>query len=600
MNIMNGSRLTTLATATVVATLLTTSGCGFRDRAGGAAGEATTVLTFAQAIDGAPPAQLAAWVDEVSRLSDRSLKIKFENGYRLGQADVEAAEIRDVRAGKVDMGWVGARALHQEGVTSFDALIAPLLVDSHDLQARVFEAGIAQDMLAAAGDSHGARAIGVLPGPMRKLLGIDHAFVAPADFRGTDIGMQDSAVAKATFAALGATSTPLPSGAKDLTHVDAYEQQLSSIWGNQYQTSAHYLTANVDLWPRPLVVMVNDNTYDGLSADQKSALRKAGPASIGAAIDASRTEDADSVENLCGSALTIVDATTADLTALQKAVAPVFRQLRGDAKTATWVDRITALKRQVGAPPDTFRCAAGSGTSAAGPLPDGTYRTTLTRADAKAGCKPGEPGADALLAGPQVDHVLELQVKGRQLVQTGYPVGHPEQRDNGWHGTYRTFRHTLQLIEDGVATPQSATFTFDGKQLVLRDLRPAECDGRTVWTSNPWTLVDRARAGSNLEGTWTTTITAADDKQPGDPKGRFVMTFKDGHLQLTEPSGEVGFYGDYTAFRDRLQVTGGPDVIRADFRVDGDTLTFTHLSGPGCGDCRPYAVVWESHPWHRQ
>ena len=53
------------------------------------------------------------------------------------------------------------------GVTSFQPLLAPLLVDSHDLQAAVFEAGIPAEMIAGLDDIDLA-GIGVLPGPMRK------------------------------------------------------------------------------------------------------------------------------------------------------------------------------------------------------------------------------------------------------------------------------------------------------------------------------------------------------------------------------------------------------------------------------------------------
>jgi TRAP-type C4-dicarboxylate transport system substrate-binding protein len=579
MNGMNRSRVTALATVTVLATLLATSGCGFRDRAGGTAGEVTTVLTFAQAIDGAPPDQLAAWAAQVSRQSHGSLSIKFENGYGPGQADVEAAEIRDVRAGKVDMGWVGARALHQEGVTSFDALIAPMLVDNHDLQERVFEHGIPQDMLAAADVGHGATAIAVLPGPMRKLLGISHPFVKPADFRGTDVGMQDSAVAKATFAALGATSTPLPSGAHDLTHVDAYEQQLSSIWGNQYESVARYLTANVDLWPRPLVVLVNDDTYDGLSADQQAALRQAGPVSVGAAMDASRAEDAGSVDDLCGSGLKIVDATAADLTALQTAVAPVYRQLRTDPKTATWIDRITALKRQVDAPPDTFHCSAGSDRASGASL-EGTWTTTITAADGK----PGDPRG-----------TFNMTLKDGHLQLTD-PSG-----EVGFYGDYTTFRDRLQVT--GGPDVIRADFQVDGGTLTFTDLSGPGCgDCRPyaiVWESHPWTLVD-GPARSGLEGTWTTVITAADGIPPENPLGTYTMVLENGRMQLVDPAGRVGWDAPYTAFRHRLNVTGGPDELRADYEVDGDRLTLTNVSMPTCPDCARDLVLWEVHLWHRR
>ncbi len=105
--------------------------------------------------------------------------------------------------GDVDMAWVGARAFDTAGVTSFQALLAPMLIDSQDLQGAVFEAGIPEAMLAGLEDI-GLAGIGVLPGPMRKILGIDDSFVVPADFRGAVVGIQQSGVAELTMAALGA------------------------------------------------------------------------------------------------------------------------------------------------------------------------------------------------------------------------------------------------------------------------------------------------------------------------------------------------------------------------------------------------------------
>ena len=99
---------------------------------------------------------------------------------------------------------MGRRRIFDElGMDSFQALLAPLLVDSHDLQAAVFEAGIPDEMLAGV-DSLGVVGLAVLPGPMRKILGVDHPFIAPDDFAGQVVGIQQSQVADLTMAALGA------------------------------------------------------------------------------------------------------------------------------------------------------------------------------------------------------------------------------------------------------------------------------------------------------------------------------------------------------------------------------------------------------------
>ena len=55
---------------------------------------------------------------------------------------------------------------------------------------------------------------------------------------------------------VGATAKPVPASSK-LDGLDAYEQQLDSIQGNQYAAHAKYVTGNLNLWPRPLVIIAN-------------------------------------------------------------------------------------------------------------------------------------------------------------------------------------------------------------------------------------------------------------------------------------------------------------------------------------------------------
>ena len=210
---MSIDRSTIKVTAGLVACGMLLAGCGEVNagRAGGETRDEPLVLTFAQPNDGEPPEQLVRWAESVERLSIGTVKIEFQNGWRYGEVDFEAGTLSDVADGKVDLAWAGARAFDTVGVASFQALVAPMLVDSHDLQAAVFEAGIPEQMLEGV-DELGLVGVGVLPGPMRKLLGTDHPYVVPADFADNVIGLQASGVAEQTFTALGATTTRLPSG----------------------------------------------------------------------------------------------------------------------------------------------------------------------------------------------------------------------------------------------------------------------------------------------------------------------------------------------------------------------------------------------------
>src|SRR4051794_41439766 len=219
-----------ILTFAAAAVLLAGCGGGASDKAGGAARVGRHQLTLAYF--GGMPAQVDRFRDKVGDLSGGALGITYREGWRRGRPDFEAATIRDVAAGRIEMAVVGARAFDRVGVTSFQPLLAPLLVDSYALERKVFEAGIPQRMLGGVPRA-GVVGVAVLPGPMRKLLGVTHPFRSPADFAGRVVGLQDSALSAATLKALGATPKPVPAET-ELDGLDGYEQQLDSIAGNEY------------------------------------------------------------------------------------------------------------------------------------------------------------------------------------------------------------------------------------------------------------------------------------------------------------------------------------------------------------------------------
>src|SRR6478735_9383413 len=155
------------AAAAAAAVMLTATGCTV-DRAGGTAAEQPVVLTFAQPNLGDPAPPLLQWANEVKRLTDGSVSIEFKNGWRAGDHHPAAGALRDVEAGKVDLAWVGPQVLDRVGVTTFQAMLAPLLVDSHDLQRAVFEEGIPKEMLTGL-EKLDLVGVGVLPGPLRRV-----------------------------------------------------------------------------------------------------------------------------------------------------------------------------------------------------------------------------------------------------------------------------------------------------------------------------------------------------------------------------------------------------------------------------------------------
>jgi len=468
-----------IAAVAGLATAATACSSNVPNRAGGSVdAKASVVLTLANGTVGAPT-QLTDWINQVHDLSHGSIRIDVEEAWRLGETDYEARTVHDVEQGKVDMAWVGARVMDRVGVTSFQALLAPMLVDSYDLQASVFQAGIPAQMLNSV-PAAGVVGVAILPGPMRKVMGIAKPFLTPADFAGARIADQDSALTQMTLQTLGATPVPVPGGVQ-LHGVDGYEQQLGSIAGNRYDTIAKYTTANLNLWPRPLLIIMGKAAWMKLSGTQRDILRKAADAALQPAIDASRQEDPQGLPVLCKNGMTLPTALPRQLADLRTAVEPVYVSLRRDANTRKWLDRIQALKEQLHADPETVSCAGiGGASQPASPL-DGTYWKRIDPADIQTACHGNVP-PDVTGIGQGTGEVV---FDHGTVTQYEQPAGGT--KDIGWRGTYQVYRDTLELTEDGTTHPFTVTWSLNGSTLTLTNLRNGHCDDVAAWTSRPWT-----------------------------------------------------------------------------------------------------------------
>jgi TRAP-type C4-dicarboxylate transport system substrate-binding protein len=396
-------------------------------------------------------AQMDTFANEVDVRSGGTLTIAFHPEWRMDDLDFEAATVADVQAGEFDVGWLGARVFDQVGVDSFQALLAPLLVDSHDLQAAVFDAGIPEQMLRGLGDV-GLAGIGVVPGPLRKLLGVSKPFTTPSDFIGTTIGYQDSALVGQTLTALGAAADIRKTGAA-LDGLDGSEQHLGSIVGNHYEEFADHVTANLNFWPRPSVIFMNADAFAALSSDHQAVLLDAAAAIVDDALDAARAEDSDSVPVLC-EGMTFTTATDADIAALQSALRPIYDELAADPVTKAHLDAIAALKSRLSVPPDSAQCSP-----------------TVT--DDEVWVKPGRYESANEFA----------MVISNSSITLRDPNG-----DIGFKGDYTVTGDVID-VSDGLDTV-TAVWSFDGQQLVFTDVRPENSPFETLWEAHPWVLTD--------------------------------------------------------------------------------------------------------------
>ena len=508
-------RWTAAAVLAASAIALTACSGSSSDKAGGVEEAEPRVLTMAVQIDAN---QMAAFAEDLSRLSGGTLEIEFKEGWRLAEAKYEAGTLEDVKAGKVDMALVGARAFDSVGVTSFQALVAPLLIDSYDLEAKVFEEGLPEQMLADV-ERPDIVGVGVLPGPMRKMLGISKPFLSPEDFAGQAVGLQDSAVAEKTLVALGASPMPVPAEAP-LDGLDGYEQHLGSIAGNSYDANAEYVTSNVNLWPRPLVIVMGSEAFESLTDEQRSALRAAAAAAVPEALAADREEDEEAADTLCRRGMTFATGSESDLAELRAALEPVYVDLRRDPQTRSYIDAITSLKREITASTETPVCDLEGGVSASA-FPEGTYESTVTEEDwLKAAWDDPTTGTFTM-----------------ELDSGDVTTYEPETGEIGFRGTYTVFRDQIELT--GPEDTVTARWSFDGRRLSFADI-VGPVPYVVVMGSHPWVRV--GAKPTPIDGVYEFTTTLADFEGLPSPQvvenygehrwvldgGRFEMTQKNG------------------------------------------------------------------------
>src|SRR4051794_3610410 len=208
------------------------AGCGSSasERVGEQAKGPPHVLTMLKPIDNGE--ELGYFQREVDRLSKGKLRIRLEPSGYSKQTDFEAATIRDVQHGRADLAFAGTRAWDEFGVRRMSALMAPLLVDSYPLQQRVLGGELGREMLAELRPI-GLVGIGILPGGMRHPFAFTKRLGGPADYRGLEIGTQQSRVADATMRSLGADPVRVPADTLGFHGVGGYEQRGFCLYGGQ-------------------------------------------------------------------------------------------------------------------------------------------------------------------------------------------------------------------------------------------------------------------------------------------------------------------------------------------------------------------------------
>jgi TRAP-type C4-dicarboxylate transport system substrate-binding protein len=601
-----------LAPALFLVTLALVGCSAGSDKAGGsAAPDAAHEKVVLRLAIGTAAVEVNGFANEVARLTGGSVEVVAVDAWRLGQPRFERGLIADVRSGKADLGAVASRAWDSVGVMSFRALGAPLLVDSFALQERVLESPLSPEMLAGLKGS-GLIGVGLLPGELRRPLGARRPLLGPSDYRGLRIGLQESRAGLAALRALGARPVLMSADQKG-DGLDGFEFHLIAPSGETLDRRGNYLTANVVLWPRPLVIFTTQRTLARLTSAQRDALRQA------AANDTSAEtrflasfERAQAAVDCTERRLRFVTAPPAAVAALRRAVRPVYGQLERDPPTRRFIVKIERIRRELGAPVSTVpRCSGAVKAVVAAVTPvDGEYRVTARPVDLPAAARaPEQQGTWRVvldrgrfrlsLDGDAATWNADGAVRVSRDTMTWTVV---DALDWGPHGT-----------PNGVPIARGDKIVFrwrrTGHSLALSS-KPGPLPGLSV---HPLQRVGDApgqrplQKPAALEGVWATNVTAADwladHLDPGGIPGNtgpLRLTLHGSRCRWTQQaphgfywgSGICRFAGDTLEF-DQTQTDVGPGApLYWHWSVFHDRLTFRLAPGVS-------PQTWTYHPWRR-
>lgn len=379
-------------TATVAASACSDAGDAGDDKAGGAGPSVELRL----ANTGGEIAQTPAveyFVERVAELSGGKVRIEVVNRWAQFAPDAEQQVVHDVAAREVDLGWAGSRVFDTLGVKSFQALTAPMLIDSYALEDAVIESGVTAKMLAGV-DELEVVGLAVLADGLRRPIGVKGPILGLADWSAIRFGTLKSEGQVEAIRALGGGPVEIfgrhRREAVDNGTLDGFEFGLWQFTDPQWTSRAPYVAANVHLWPQMDVLLANPERLEELTSTQRGWLEAA-------AKDAARrsatlaNRDGKALDVACQAGARFAEASEEDLASLREAFEPVYANLRRHSATHAFIERIQALKQSTRAEPGLAVPSECTGTAPDRPAMgaakapsalNGTYRWVLTQKDA--------------------------------------------------------------------------------------------------------------------------------------------------------------------------------------------------------------------------
>jgi TRAP-type C4-dicarboxylate transport system substrate-binding protein len=310
-------------------------------------------------VPGLADLQVEAFQDELATRGKGGVDLVFSDDFDVQHTlGSEQDIVRAVADGRLDLGWVGARAFRELGVHDLDPLVAPMVLDSLAAQEAVLLRDVPRRMMDGL-EPIGVTGLAVLGGALRRPVAAEEPLTTLADFRGLAFYSWHGAVNQLAITALGSTNVDVDPETRNQRIADgsigAFENTLAFPAANaDWRTNT--MTVKLNLWPSVSVLVANPARLAALTKDQLSALTSAAEATASRALDL-LADEGQLAASACRAGATLAVADAADLAEIEAALEPIRRELRRDPVVAGHLDKIADLTR--GLPPDTLTIPDG-------------------------------------------------------------------------------------------------------------------------------------------------------------------------------------------------------------------------------------------------
>ena len=237
----------------------------------------------------------------------------------------------------------------------------PFLVTNYTLEKAVLDSPLQAQMLAGT-SKIGLHGLAIHEGGLRKPLSTGTCITTVQGFQGQKMRVPPSALLTDSIKALGAVPTPLALsdvylGLKNGL-VTSMEANYGLIYTNKYYEVSKCVTGNVNLWPFPTVLSINNKVWSGLTSEEQGWLTSSAAKLSDESLAIVGNPASPLVGNLCKAGLKIAKATPDALTAMRNQVNSVYTKYTANQPTGTYVAAIEKIKATV-TPPTPAPLPAG-------------------------------------------------------------------------------------------------------------------------------------------------------------------------------------------------------------------------------------------------